>query len=331
MGKANAQFFYFSLAIQQGGAKIGSMNATLLRLCEAALLDILLGALLLSVYWPRSPGVARWTLRLVVTAGLFLAFWLTGINIPQLTFLLALPLVMGLEMVFSRHASSAAFASEDRLQAAYVFLKHLMAVLTMVLLVYTGWINWKVSWGPTHWHWPLWLQGITAVVVLDFKNYLVHRGQHHFSWWWKIHRVHHFTTHLTVYAAARAHLGEYIVIRYFNILVATLCGLDGAALLVAVSAHIVADIFAHADVDFPRKRMPFWAYIIITPNAHALHHSRSHDRENYGALLMIWDVLFGCFRTPTQLSRGDILNFGSYDQRASDGFITDQLLATPPP
>jgi sterol desaturase/sphingolipid hydroxylase (fatty acid hydroxylase superfamily) len=31
---------------------------------------------------------------------------------------------------------------------------------------------------------PVWSQAVIVLLVLDFKDYWLHRGQHSFGWWW---------------------------------------------------------------------------------------------------------------------------------------------------
>ncbi|MBS0176222.1 MAG: sterol desaturase family protein, partial [Nitrospira sp.] len=57
--------------------------------------------------------------------------------------------------------------------------------------------------------------------------------------------------------------------------------------------------------------------VFVTPRSHHIHHSRApaHQMKNLGALLTIWDRLFGTYYDPDQIQRP--LSFGLNEQVAS--------------
>jgi sterol desaturase/sphingolipid hydroxylase (fatty acid hydroxylase superfamily) len=55
-------------------------------------------------------------------------------------------------------------------------------------------------WGVRPWQldalWPgvtdvAWVSFVLYLLLFDFVDYLIHRGQHRFSWWWQLHALHH--------------------------------------------------------------------------------------------------------------------------------------------
>src|SRR4051812_7106035 len=40
-------------------------------------------------------------------------------------------------------------------------------------------------------HWPVWLQAVAGVAILDFFAWVAHILLHKTSWGWRTHRVHH--------------------------------------------------------------------------------------------------------------------------------------------
>ena len=44
------------------------------------------------------------------------------------------------------------------------------------------------------------------LVVFDFIQYLIHRGQHQFEWWWALHSLHHSQRQMTMWSDNRNHL-----------------------------------------------------------------------------------------------------------------------------
>jgi peptidoglycan/xylan/chitin deacetylase (PgdA/CDA1 family) len=69
------------------------------------------------------------------------------------------------------------------------------------------------AWGT--WHldevWPgvtdvPWLSFAIYLLVFDFVDYWMHRGQHQFNWWWGLHSLHHSQRQMTMWSDNRNHL-----------------------------------------------------------------------------------------------------------------------------
>jgi len=56
--------------------------------------------------------------------------------------------------------------------------------------------------------------------------------------------------------------------------------------------------FSHANISLPKWLDTSLSYIIISPNMHKVHHhwKQPFTDSNYGAVLSIWDRVFGTFR-----------------------------------
>ncbi len=139
------------------------------------------------------------------------------------------------------------------------------------------------------------------LVVLDFFNYWVHRGQHQFEWWWKLHSLHHAQRQMTMWSDNRNHLLDDLVRDVLMVVVAQLIGVAPGQ-FVAISAFTqLSESFQHANlrVWFGRIGERLW----VSPRFHRLHHSVGLGHEsagkntmggaNFGVLLPWWDMLFG--------------------------------------
>ena len=139
------------------------------------------------------------------------------------------------------------------------------------------------------------------LVVLDFFNYWVHRGQHQFEWWWRLHSLHHAQRQMTMWSDNRNHLLDDVLRDTLMVLVAQLIGIAPGQ-FVAVSAFTqLSESFQHANlrVWFGHIGERLW----VSPRFHRLHHSVGIGHEsagkntlggaNFGVLLPWWDVLFG--------------------------------------
>ncbi|MFN0063742.1 MAG: sterol desaturase family protein [Myxococcaceae bacterium] len=146
-------------------------------------------------------------------------------------------------------------------------------------------------------HLPMWAALVIGLLWSDFINYWVHRSEHWSDFLWEFHKVHHASERMTVLAAARTHVFSfYVLVQGGHVAAAWLIGLPAEALLVIEVFDVVfAGVWAHANIDFPKHRMPWWGYVLATPNIHGTHHGLD-SRCNYGQVFVLWDFLFGTYR-----------------------------------
>ena len=64
--------------------------------------------------------------------------------------------------------------------------------------------------------------------------------------------------------------------------------------------------------------------ILVSPNYHALHHTKNNDNCNFGGVLMIWDHLFNTYKQPTN-SLVDNFDFGVKDWHTSSSLFDEQI------
>lgn len=215
---------------------------------------------------------------------------------------------------------------ESRLNAIYTFANGAMGPLAFTIVYVTLYLPYPQTWGLRSHHVPVWIQGIGVLLLLDFMRYWRHRFQHQYDWWWKFHEVHHSSREINWLAGGRAHLFEGLVLSLGHNVVIYLLDVDLSALLFgfALPYTVVAFIFAHANLDFPRagRPLPFWAYVITTPTTHAAHHRADTDKVLYfGAILTIWDVIFGTFEGNV----ATISAYGTDPDFPHRGFLEQQM------
>lgn len=157
---------------------------------------------------------------------------------------------------------------------------------------------------------PAPLKFVLAFLALDLMNYGVHVASHKAGFLWRLHRIHHSDTHVDGATGLRHHPLEGLV---GFLLMTPLYGLLGLPLGViaiygAVSAAHAA--LSHANVALPPGLERILRNVVITPDAHRVHHSRERadfDR-NYGQLFPFWDALFGTlkFRPAHELAKAPL-------------------------
>ncbi|MFZ3120434.1 MAG: sterol desaturase family protein [Variovorax sp.] len=163
------------------------------------------------------------------------------------------------------------------------------------------------GWGTLHLDelWPgvtdvPWVALVMYLIVLDFVEYLIHRGQHRFDWWWGLHSLHHSQRQMTMWSDNRNHLLDDILHDTIIVLVAQLIGVAPGQFIAIVAFTQLSQSLQHANL-----RIGFGAIgerLWISPRFHRVHHAIGIGHEsagpstlgghNFGVLLPWWDMLF---------------------------------------
>ena len=152
---------------------------------------------------------------------------------------------------------------------------------------------------------------VLYLVVLDFFNYWVHRGQHQFEWWWRLHALHHAQRQMTMWSDNRNHLLDDLLRDTLMVLLAQMVGVAPGQFVAIIAFTQLSESFQHANLRlwFGRIGERLW----VSPRFHRLHHSVGIGHEsplrpnavksaegkvrlggsNFGVLLPWWDMLFG--------------------------------------
>lgn len=168
-------------------------------------------------------------------------------------------------------------------------------------------------WGLPVFHlddiWPgvtdnAWISLILYLLVFDLVEYWIHRGQHHYRWWWKLHALHHSQRQMTVWSDDRNHLLDDVIHDTIVVLVAQLIGVAPGQFVAIVALTQLSQSFQHANVRiwFGKLGERLW----ISPRFHRRHHAIGIGHEamapvrnkrargnNFGVLLPWWDMAFG--------------------------------------
>jgi len=177
---------------------------------------------------------------------------------------------------------------------------------------------------------PAWLQVVAAVLLLDLYNYVVHRMLHHVAWFWPLHGVHHADVDLDVTTGFRHHPGESVLTMLIGIGFAILMGIPVLVWSVYATVTNTLALVQHANLRLPDGLERVLTWVVVTPGMHRHHHAvdRAIHDTNYGALLSIWDRLFGTFRASSAEIR-DAQPTGLAGLRAVADQRLDGVLAMP--
>ena len=162
-----------------------------------------------------------------------------------------------------------------------------------------------------------WASFLIYLVVFDFLNYVLHRLQHQWEWWWALHAVHHSQRHMTQWTDNRNHLLDDVLQAVIWVFVGQLIGIAPSQFVAVVAVTQLSENFQHANL-----RVSFgWLgeRLYVSPRFHRLHHAIGLGHQspgkvlgghNFGVLLPWWDMLLGT---------------ADFDSRADATGIRDQV------
>jgi alkylglycerol monooxygenase len=147
---------------------------------------------------------------------------------------------------------------------------------------------------------PLEFGVVTALATFlacDFSYYWEHRCAHRVLLLWRLyHAPHHSSPHYTVATAYRvSFLNQALAPAFY--LPWVLLGLPAILVLGFQLACFHYQAWLHTESVGTLERLDPW---LNTPANHRIHHSTAgrHTDRNMGAVLMIWDRLFGTYAPP---------------------------------
>jgi sterol desaturase/sphingolipid hydroxylase (fatty acid hydroxylase superfamily) len=157
--------------------------------------------------------------------------------------------------------------------------------------------QWVFSW--LGWESAL-LGFVLYLLVFDFVDYWIHRGQHQFQWWWQLHSLHHAQRQMTMWSDNRNHLLDDLIRDVIWVSVGFLVGIAPGQFVALVAFTQLSESFQHANLKlwFGRVGERLW----VSPRFHRLHHAVGIGHEfpgqtlggaNFGVLLPWWDMLLG--------------------------------------
>ena len=145
--------------------------------------------------------------------------------------------------------------------------------------------------------WPVWLELVLSVILLDLAIYIQHVATHKIPALWLLHQVHHADTEVDVTTGARFHPIEIVLSMLYKFVVIVLIGPSAFAVFLFEVLLNVFAMFSHANIKLPAGVDDKLRRVIVTPDMHRIHHSTwiKETDSNYGFNLSIWDRLFGTY------------------------------------
>lgn len=134
------------------------------------------------------------------------------------------------------------------------------------------------------------------LVLFDFLDYWVHRGQHRIAWWWELHAVHHSQRQMTFWSDDRNHLLDDLLRDAILAAVAVMVGVAPEQFVLLVIASRIAQSVQHGNLRW--RWGAIGERLLVSPSFHRLHHAVGHGHEgaargcNFAVLFPVWDLLF---------------------------------------
>ena len=157
---------------------------------------------------------------------------------------------------------------------------------------------WSQGWGLlNNVAWPLWVEILAAILILDFAIWAQHWVTHQVPLFWRFHRMHHADRDMDVTTALRFHPVEILASMALKIGLIYLIGPQAVAVVLFEVLLNATAMFNHANIALPRGLDRVLRLFVVTPDMHRVHHStdRAEHNRNFGFALSIWDRIFGTY------------------------------------
>ena len=143
---------------------------------------------------------------------------------------------------------------------------------------------------------------LIGIFAKEFIAYWLHRIQHRFMFFWRIHATHHHITKLSVARAERTHPLEFLGLYLGTAIALAYMGASAEVVGVVVVFRATTAYTNHCNL--PLKSGVF-GWLFNTAEWHQLHHSCNYDESNtnYGCTVILWDRVFGTFSSKNSIER----------------------------
>ena len=181
--------------------------------------------------------------------------------------------------------------------------------LAMFIILLSDWCR-STGFGLVYWTGA----NVLATIIVSFLlldlmgGWMAHFTQHKTMMLWRFHMVHHADNNVDVTTGLRHHPVESVLRGVFFFAAIFLSGAPMYAVMIYQTITVLFVAFTHANIRLPRLIDSAMSWIFVSPNMHKVHHhwQQPYTDSNYGAVLSVWDRLFGTYRhlDPQQLRYG---------------------------
>jgi sterol desaturase/sphingolipid hydroxylase (fatty acid hydroxylase superfamily) len=136
------------------------------------------------------------------------------------------------------------------------------------------------------------MQLLLVVCLTDLLQYWLHRASHRWEWLWRFHAIHHSAERLYWLNTGRFHPFDAALTYLASLPLLWILGCPEqtiALYLILATSH---GPLQHSNIDM---RLGPLNWVLCQAELHRWHHSplRGERDMNYGAITILWDVVFG--------------------------------------
>jgi sterol desaturase/sphingolipid hydroxylase (fatty acid hydroxylase superfamily) len=146
--------------------------------------------------------------------------------------------------------------------------------------------------------WDLWYGWLIALVLYDFFDYWLHRVSHESAIFWAAHVVHHQSQCFNLSTALRQE-SFYPIMGWIFFIPMAIIGVPPELFGIVGLVVILYQFWIHTE---HIGKLGWFDRVFSSPSNHRVHHATNprYLDKNYGAILIIWDRLFGTFEEETE-------------------------------
>jgi sterol desaturase/sphingolipid hydroxylase (fatty acid hydroxylase superfamily) len=139
---------------------------------------------------------------------------------------------------------------------------------------------------------------LLTFLAVELFYYWYHRLSHEVPLLWTVHHTHHSSPFMNFTTAIRlSWLGKFVSPLFFLPLVCL--GFPPAFVVGSLALGLFYQFFLHTEAIRTLGPLEGW---LNTPSAHRVHHgsNAAYIDKNYGAVLLLWDRLFGTYQSEVE-------------------------------
>jgi len=208
---------------------------------------------------------------------------------------LALLALVGLEIVWSWRKNKKVYGTEDTLANLLILVGFQLSKVLFFGFQYAS-MSYLSQFSFFH------LKNSTPIFMIsfigvDFVYYWYHRFSHKIKLLWAFHLVHHSSLFMNLTVSYRLNWLSSLLTP-FVVAPLIIIGLPFEFIAVSFGLNLLYQFFLHTEAI---GKLGFLEGILATPSAHRVHHgsNKEYIDKNFGGVLMIWDRLFGTYRSET--------------------------------
>lgn len=143
---------------------------------------------------------------------------------------------------------------------------------------------------------------LLGIIAIEFIAYWLHRLQHRFMFFWRMHATHHHITKMSAARADRTHPLEFLALTLGGAIALAFLGASPEVISVVLVIRVTTAYTCHTNLPLEPG---IFGWLFNTPAWHQLHHSCNYaeSNTNYGCTIILWDRVFGTFSAKESIER----------------------------